>query len=219
MGILEDAYWDFDWNLWLPGCLLGRRYDRSLGLQFAAQIHLAISTAIVLFLAKMINLHNPYLQGMPSYMHRFISDLVCLGFWIEISSQVVNALFTVQGVGFLPWRIMDTWHIAHIVYFQRLTRKLRVNASLPAEWGDVNDIPDPLIDQEIVQVLTDNQLMKLRYRESRRHRCSLPCSNGLYTDQVKFMKSQTWYRPHASETHKAFSIRYVICTVDLRHMD
>jgi hypothetical protein len=103
--------------------------------------------AIVLFLAKMINLHNPYLQG----------------FWIEISSQVVNALFTLQGVGFLPWRILDTYHVLWISHYDRVDQKKRREANLPAV-GDVNDIPDHLINPDHVQVLSDHQLERLRHR-------------------------------------------------------
>ncbi|KAG9035318.1 hypothetical protein FS842_003722 [Serendipita sp. 407] len=131
--------------------------------------------AIVLFLGKLINLHNAYLQG----------------FWVEISSQVVNALFTVQGVGFLPWRIMDTYHILWISHFDRLDQRLRKKAKLPPV-GNRSDIPDPLIDSEHIPVLTEKQLEKLRHH------------------QVRFMKSQTWYRPHATDTHRAFSIKYAL---------
>jgi len=105
--------------------------------------------AIVLFLGKLINLHNTYLQG----------------FWVEISSQVVNGLFTVQGVGFLPWRIMDTWNILWISHYDRLDQKLRSEAKLPP-LADPSDIPDPLLDSEHVQMLSDEQLAQLRRRES-----------------------------------------------------
>jgi hypothetical protein len=30
--------------------------------------------------------------------------------WVEISSQVCNGLFTVTGVGLIPWRVIDTYH-------------------------------------------------------------------------------------------------------------
>jgi hypothetical protein len=29
--------------------------------------------------------------------------------WVEISSQVCNGLFTVTGVGLIPWRVIDTY--------------------------------------------------------------------------------------------------------------
>jgi len=65
----------------------------------------------VFFLAKFINFHNAEKQG----------------FWVEVSSQVVNgkythfrspvgrlfrsaiALFTATGVGFIPFRAVDTY--------------------------------------------------------------------------------------------------------------
>ena len=84
---------------------------------------------------------------------------------MEVSAQIVNALFTIQGVGFLPWRIMDTWNIGWIYYFKRRTRRLRSQANLPP-LVDENDIPDPLVDSTIEsQVLDDRELKKLRYRE------------------------------------------------------
>ena len=49
--------------------------------------------AIVLFLARIINLHNDNLQN----------------YWIELSSQVTNGLFTVTGIGLIPQRTLDTY--------------------------------------------------------------------------------------------------------------
>lgn len=67
--------------------------------------------AIVIFLVKIINLHNDDLQG----------------FWVEVSSQVTNGtrqgtttpvltlhvsrtgLFTVTGIGLIPSRVLDTY--------------------------------------------------------------------------------------------------------------
>jgi len=105
--------------------------------------------AIVLFLGKIINLHNDYLQG----------------FWVEISSQVVNGLFTVLGVGFLPWRIMDTWNILWISHYDRLDQRLRREAKFPP-LADPSDIPDPMLDCEHVRMLPDKQLAQLRRRTS-----------------------------------------------------
>ena len=67
--------------------------------------------AIVIFLAKIIDFHNANTQG----------------FWVEVSSQVETVmlnitiqsinrlilaflgLFTVTGIGFIPWRVLDTY--------------------------------------------------------------------------------------------------------------
>ncbi|CAE6404563.1 unnamed protein product [Rhizoctonia solani] len=128
--------------------------------------------AIVIFLVKIINLHNADRQG----------------FWVEISSQIENALFTVTGVGLIPWRVIDTYRIAKIWHYRQVTRRLRRNAKLPA-LIDGNDLPDPVYNPNYVHVLSEKQQEDLHYQ------------------QQKFMASQTWYRPHETETHKAFPIK------------
>ncbi|CAE6540752.1 unnamed protein product [Rhizoctonia solani] len=128
--------------------------------------------AIVIFLAKIINLHNKDRQD----------------FWVEISSQIENALFTVTGVGLIPWRVIDTYRIAKIWHYRQVTRRLRRQAQLPA-LIDGNDLPDPTYNPNYVHVLSERQ------------------QKDLYYQQQKFMASQTWYRPHETETHKAFPIK------------
>ncbi|KAI3612115.1 integral membrane protein [Moniliophthora roreri] len=131
--------------------------------------------AIVLFLAKIINLHNDDLQG----------------FWVEVSSQVVNGLFTATGIGFMPSRVLDTYRIGKIYHYKRLTKKLRAKAGLP-QLFDVDDLPDPAYDPNYVHVLTNEQ------------------QKDLHRQQVKFQHSQTWYRAHGTETHRAFPISYAL---------
>ncbi|KAG8713590.1 hypothetical protein FRC11_011683, partial [Ceratobasidium sp. 423] len=109
--------------------------------------------AIVIFLAKIINLHNEDRQG----------------FWVEVSSQIENG-------------IAKIWH------YRQVTRRLRRKAELPA-LIDGNDLPDPIYNPNYVHVLSDRQQEDLHYQ------------------QQKFMASQTWYRPHETETHKAFPIK------------
>ncbi|KAJ1308411.1 hypothetical protein OPQ81_004116 [Rhizoctonia solani] len=128
--------------------------------------------AIVIFLAKIINLHNEDRQG----------------FWVEVSSQIENALFTVTGVGLIPWRVIDTYRIAKIWHYRQVTRRLRRKAGVPA-LIDGNDLPDPIYNPNYIHVLSERQQEDLHYQ------------------QQKFMASQTWYRPHETETHKAFPIK------------
>ncbi|KAF9652096.1 hypothetical protein BDM02DRAFT_3161621 [Thelephora ganbajun] len=152
--------------------------------------------AIVFFLAKFINFHNPDRQG----------------FWVEVSSQVVNgkrtrlrspdqainrsalALFTATGVGFIPFRAMDTYRIYNIWYFKRKIRRLRKERGIPLLL-DEDDLPDPIYDPNYVQVLTETEQRDLHYH------------------QRQFMRSQTWYRPHGTATHRAFPIdtALIIC--------
>lgn len=146
--------------------------------------------AIVIFLAKIINLHNADLQG----------------FWVEVSSQVTNgrfrylstslvsalrltkpwlphaALFTATGVGLIPWRAIDTYRMCFVIttrpqandsvvlgigkiwYFKRLTRQLRRKAGLE-ELVDEDDLPDPMYNPDYVHVLTDEQQDELHYQQ------------------------------------------------------
>lgn len=38
--------------------------------------------------------------------------------------------------------------------------------------------------------------------------CMRDCPDELVAEQHKFMKSQTWYRPHGTQTHRAFPVKY-----------
>ncbi|KAJ7781130.1 hypothetical protein B0H16DRAFT_1497172 [Mycena metata] len=137
--------------------------------------------AIVFFLAKFINFHNSNTQG----------------FWVEVSSQIENGLFTVTGIGLIPFRAWDTYRIFWIWYYKRRTRRLRAQAGLP-ELFDVDDLPDPMYDPNYVHVLTDKE------------------QKFLHRQQVKFARSQTWYRAHGTETHRAFPINtaLLICCLN-----
>ncbi|GLB33910.1 putative RNA pol II promoter Fmp27 protein [Lyophyllum shimeji] len=137
--------------------------------------------AIVLFVGKLINLHNPNTQG----------------FWVEVSSQVENALFTVTGIGLIPYRVLDTYRIYWIWHYKRKTRKLRKKAGIP-QLFDEDDLPDPKYDPNYVHVLTEKD------------------EKFLHRQQRKFQYSQTWYRPHGTETHRAFPINtaLLICLLN-----
>ncbi|KII95087.1 hypothetical protein PLICRDRAFT_33917 [Plicaturopsis crispa FD-325 SS-3] len=127
--------------------------------------------AIVIFLLKIINFHNSNTQG----------------FWIEVSSQVTNGLFTVTGIGLIPPRLLDTYRIYKIWHYKRRTRSLRAKAGLPQLY-DEDDLPDPAYDPSYVHVLSEAE------------------QRDLHHQQVRFQKHQTWYRPHGTETHRAFPI-------------
>ncbi|KAJ7068376.1 hypothetical protein C8F01DRAFT_1117949 [Mycena amicta] len=137
--------------------------------------------AIVFFLGKIINLHNENTQG----------------FWVEVSSQVENGLFTVTGIGLIPSRVLDTYRILWIWYYKRRTRRLRAKAGLPTLF-DEDDLPDPAYDPNYVHVLTDKE------------------QYFLHRQQVKFARHQTWYRAHGTETHRAFPINtaLLICCLN-----
>ncbi|KNZ81532.1 hypothetical protein J132_00498 [Termitomyces sp. J132] len=131
--------------------------------------------AIIFFLCKFINFHNDNTQG----------------FWVEVSSQVVNGLFTITGVGLIPFRTWDTYRIFWIWHYKRKTRRLRLKAGIPLLY-DEDDLPDPTYDPNYVHVLTEKE------------------EKFLHRQQIKFRYSQTWYRPHGTVTHRAFPINLAL---------
>ncbi|KAF8205070.1 hypothetical protein BJ912DRAFT_840380 [Pholiota molesta] len=113
------------------------------------------------------------------------------GFWIEVSSQVETGLFTLTSIGLIPSRALDTYRIYKIWTYKRRTTKLRKKAGLP-ELFDVDDLPDPVYDPNYVHVLTEEE------------------QADLHRQQRKLQYSQTWYRAHGTETHRAFPINMAL---------
>ncbi|WFD25587.1 hypothetical protein MNAN1_000550 [Malassezia nana] len=60
--------------------------------------------------------------------------------WVEICDQVLCALFVIRGVGFAPFRAVDTYRMAHIAHFHFLTYKRRKLLHLP-ELQNRNELP------------------------------------------------------------------------------
>lgn len=97
------------------------------------------------------------------------------------------ALFTVTGIGLAPWRVIDSYRILKIWHYKKLTSTLRRKSGIPMLY-DADDLPDPTYGENFVHVLTTEQEKRLHH------------------EQIEFSKSQTWYRPHGTETHRAFPI-------------
>jgi hypothetical protein len=90
-------------------------------------------------------------------------------------------LFTVTGVGLIPFRAMDTYRgsqhsflkyspnsfgligIYKIWHYKRRTRQLRAKAGLPQLY-DVDDLPDPAYDPNYVHVLSEAEQEDLHDR-------------------------------------------------------
>lgn len=60
--------------------------------------------------------------------------------WIEVCDQVLCALFVLRGVGFMPFRMVDTYHMAHIAHLHFLTYRRRRLLHLP-ELQNKNELP------------------------------------------------------------------------------
>lgn len=111
--------------------------------------------------------------------------------WVEISSQVTNGLFTVTGVGLIPWRAIDTYRMSRIWMLRSRVRKRRAKLGL-SEIKDWNDLPDPATVPGYVNVLSEKEQAELEHQQS------------------AFQASQTWYRPHATPTHTAFPMAWAL---------
>ncbi|TBU45037.1 golgi-body localization protein domain-containing protein [Dichomitus squalens] len=103
---------------------------------------------IVVFLIPLWDVHNDLQQG----------------YWVELCQQVETGLFTVTSIGFIPFRVMDTYRICKIWYYQRKILQLRQKAGL-LDLYDPDDLPDPVYDKNYVQVLSDKEQIDLHYRK------------------------------------------------------
>ncbi|EPQ28066.1 uncharacterized protein PFL1_04393 [Pseudozyma flocculosa PF-1] len=61
-------------------------------------------------------------------------------YWIEICDQILCALFAAVGLGFAPFRAVDTYRMVQIVHYHRLTYKRRKELNLP-KLKDKNELP------------------------------------------------------------------------------
>lgn len=129
--------------------------------------------------------------------------------------------------GLIPWRIIDTYRTHEVVYdailrfsdilytlgilkiwrCKNLTRKLRQKAGLPLLY-DEDDLPDPMYDPNYVHVLSEEQEKELHHRRWSFLDGVFIVTLKFYSDQKQFMKSQTWYRPHGTPTHRVSVISH-----------
>ncbi|KAF9699919.1 hypothetical protein EKO04_002526 [Ascochyta lentis] len=131
-------------------------------------------------------------------------------YFVEICDQILTALFCVVGITMFPFRLYDTYHMSFVAYFAHKTWRLRKERGLK-DLEDHNELPTmpprstPYDTAEEIEaevrieapVLKDGEQKKLEYH------------------QGKLAKSHTFYRPHETYTHHAFSIRLLITVVVL----
>lgn len=129
---------------------------------------------------------------------------------VHIIDSVLVALFAIVGDGLAPFRAIDTYHMIYIAHYHHYTWSRRKKDMLPA-LHDQNDLPssnapiagprktdpeDPEKQWEFT-VLTPKQQEKLEHH------------------QEKFCKSHSFYKPHETETHYAFPLRFLVAIVVL----
>ena len=129
-------------------------------------------------------------------------------------------MLVVFGIGLFPWRVVDTYHMIFVAHYQYKIWGVRRRRNLP-ELKDPNDLPetnpklvnaDGQLDEEaaaemrekiaideaqIMVVLRPEQQRKLKYH------------------QEKLAKAHTFFKPHETLTHWAFSIKLLITIVVL----
>ncbi|KAJ9480293.1 hypothetical protein PHBOTO_003522 [Pseudozyma hubeiensis] len=139
-------------------------------------------------------------------------------YWVEVWSQFENALFTIPGVGLIPWRLRDTWRMGWIAYYQHLTRRLRKKRGLP-RLQDKNDVPSVAQKKKHEK---NKEPAEGDNENTSDEESSTPVeldkdavltphqATHLSNLQSAFAESQSWYRPHETFTHHAFSISFAL---------
>lgn len=97
-----------------------------MGFILTTYIFLLFSWGLVIFLF-IVN----WVEFPTSYRRRL---------WIEVCDQVLCALFVLRGIGFAPFRVIDTYRMAHIAHFHFLTYRRRKLLQLP-ELSNKSELP------------------------------------------------------------------------------
>lgn len=134
---------------------------------------------------------------------------------INVIDNVLVALFAIMGDGLAPFRAVDTYHMIFIAHYGHLTwkrrrqlnmKKLKNKNDLPTRHGaNLTDIDG---DQGNLSEDSDQELSVLTLRQQER----------LMHHQRKFANSHTFYKPHETGTHYAFSLNLLIAIVLLLDM-
>lgn len=123
-----------------------------------------------------------------------------------------------QGLGLLPWRLIDWYHASIILHYAKVTWRRRAKRHLsPLE--DPNDLPDPDLEKTDEPAATKEDVPEgddgpgstknadqaPQFEHSALAGCTVVLNDKqlarLRQAQSKLSKSQTWYRPHATPTH------------------
>ncbi|CBQ72734.1 conserved hypothetical protein [Sporisorium reilianum SRZ2] len=149
-------------------------------------------------------------------------------YWVEVFSQFENGLFTIPGVGLIPWRLRDTWRAGWIAHYQHLTARLRKKQGLP-KLADKNDVPSMVASkQKKPRTEPSSDTSDDDDEQQRTDPAPEPAADAvlsphqaahLYALQTAFAESQSWYRAHETFTHHAFSITYALSITILNDLN
>ena len=131
---------------------------------------------------------------------------------MEICDQVLTALFCVVGIGLSPFRAKDTYHMIFIAKYGHLTWQRRAKRNLP-ELTDQNDLPEGRAD-EFNREMFGADLEAAREKNIHEESVLAEEQQARFTHhQRKFAKSHTYYKPHETQTHRAFPLKILIAVV------
>jgi hypothetical protein len=128
-------------------------------------------------------------------------------YFIEICDQILTALFCVVGIGLAPWRAIDTYHMAYVAKYAHKTWRLRKEHGLPA-LRNHNELPT-------LPETHDWEVDREHDREAEQPVLTTAEQKTLQHHQDKLADSHTFYKPHETSTHNAFSVRLLIAIVVL----
>lgn len=131
---------------------------------------------------------------------------------INVIDNVLVALFAIMGDGLAPFRVVDTYHMIFIAHYHHLTWRVRRKRDLP-KLHNKNDLPlqritdftDADLEAQPTNEETTREFTVLNTKQQ----------NRLVHHQSKFSKSHTFYKPHETNTHRAFPLRLLVAVVVL----
>lgn len=135
--------------------------------------------------------------------------------WIEICSQILTALFAITGIGFLPWRLCDTYHIILIADYARLARVREKRQSARQILGSqsfketAEAAPTTPFERALLQQQESTVILVLTERERRHLRKSVRA----------IAKSKTWFRPLGTMSQRATSLKMLAIIILLNDLN
>lgn len=141
-----------------------------------------------------------------SYVNKWrqVGDCAFAPIPVYSRSFTLQGLFTLTSIGLIPFRALDTYRVYWIWYYKRRTRQLRQKAGLPQLY-DVDDLPDPVYDENYVHVLSEREQADLHYRELQRSSVESSIDichyRAVQVLSVSDMVSPTWHFNSPSISH------------------
>jgi hypothetical protein len=133
-----------------------------------------------------------------------------------VIDNVLVALFAIMGDGLAPFRTIDTYHMIFIAHYHHLTWRLRKQRALP-KLRNRNSLPN-LADNSQPDLEGGHEMHEISETQEKEEEYSVLTplqQKRLEHHQKKLSRSHTYYKPHETITHHAFSLRLLITIIVL----